>query len=146
MERFTAADGSTVAIRPARPEDEPTLVCMACSEDMEGLEGFDDTLVAEDAQGIAGFCRVRTYNGEHYVNPIITAQRVRGRHVGIALMRASLAAHGRLKFVARGYAVPFYRALGCVPTAWEDIAPEVASDCDVCPQAGTCHPLPMAYE
>ncbi len=146
MEQFTAANGSIVTIRPARSDDEPTLTQMACSEDMEGLRGFDDTLVAEDDYGIAGFCRVRTYRGEHYVNPIITAPRVRGCHVGVALMRASLAAHGRLKFVARGYAVPFYKALGCAPTTWRTIAPEIAEDCATCAHAGTCHPLPMIYE
>ncbi|MGN0077430.1 MAG: GNAT family N-acetyltransferase [Coriobacteriales bacterium] len=147
------ADGSlhlplrpVFAITPAQPEDEPRLVALGQAEDMGALEGFDTTLVARSAEGaVAGFCRIRVYGGRPHVNPLVTAPAFRRQGVGAQLMREAAATWGELYFVARGNAVPFYNAIGSTPVPWEEIAPEVAGDCDGCPLLAGCHPQPMAY-
>jgi GNAT superfamily N-acetyltransferase len=137
-----------MTIRPFRPSDEPRLVELGQHEDMGTLVGFDTTLVAEGtgdgaAGTILGFCRLRILDGIAYVNPVVTDPAYRRRGVGEALMNAACEEYGELRFVARGYAVPFYRGLGCTDVDWSAIAPEVASDCDGCTLFGTCHPQPM---
>ena len=133
-------------IRPAVPTDYPTIVRMGETADMGTLSGFEDTLVATSADNaIVAFCRLRIYNGIAHVNPIVVDESLRSHGVGAALMTAARERYGELRFVARGSAVGFYKFIGCTPVAWEDIAPEVASDCDGCDEYEDCHPLPMKY-
>ena len=130
-------------IRMAQSTDYPAIIAMGEAADMGTLEGFEDTLVAEMDNEIAGFCRIRIYDGVAHVNPIVVAETLRGMHIGERLMHAARGRYGELRFVARGYAVGFYEKLGCMPCTWEDIAPEVASDCDGCTTLESCKPFPM---
>lgn len=122
------------------------MVALGLVEDMGTLEGFETTLVARSDQGeMAGFCRVRIYQGVAHVNPLVTAPAFRKMGVGRLLMEAACKRYGELRFVARGYAVGFYERIGSVNIGWEQIAPEVASDCDDCSLYPGCHPQPMVY-
>ncbi len=133
-------------IRLAAPADYPVIIHMGETADMGTLSGFEDTLVATDANGaIVAFCRLRIYEGIAHVNPIVVDESLRGHGVGAALMGAARERYGELRFVARGSAVGFYKFIGCTPVPWEEIAPEVAHDCDDCDEYETCHPLPMKF-
>ena len=134
-----------VTIRTMQEEDLPTICALAAAEDMELSGDFVRTFVAVDEGGIAGFCRIRLFDGTYYVNPVVTAPRVRGSGLGRILMDEAIRRHGEVSFVARGYAVPFYRHIGCEEIPWEAIAPEIAADCDECEMAATCGALPMRY-
>ena len=133
-------------IRQSTPQDEPEMIRLAALEHMEGLEGFDTSLVAHAPDGrVAGFCRVRIFDGVAHVNPLVTAGEFRRQGLGAALMHEAFLTWGELRFVARGYAVDFYRGIGSVPAKWTDIAPSVACDCDGCEMLPGCNPLPMIY-
>lgn len=133
-------------IRLANPADYPAIVRMGEAADMGTLSGFEDTLVATDANdAIVAFCRLRIYDGIAHVNPIVVDESLRGHGVGAALMQEARKRYGELRFVARGSAVGFYKFIGCTPVAWEEIAPEVAHDCDDCDEYETCHPMPMKF-
>ncbi|MDD5806268.1 MAG: GNAT family N-acetyltransferase [Eggerthellales bacterium] len=122
------------------------MIRLATLEHMEGLRGFDSTLVARTPDGhVAGFCRVREFDGVAYVNPLVTAKEYRRQGLGAALMREAFLTWGELRFVARGYAVGFYRNIGSVPAKWTDIAPQIACDCNECEMLPDCNPLPMIY-
>lgn len=133
-------------IRMSTPADYPAIIRMGEAADMGTLDGFEDTLVAtHPSGGIAAFCRLRIYDGIAHVNPIVVDESLRGHGVGAALMKAARERYGELRFVARGYAVGFYKFIGCTPVEWGEIAPEVASDCDDCEKRDECQPLPMKY-
>ncbi len=133
-----------ITISPAAPSDEPELVELGERAGMGTLSGFETTLVARFGDGsLAGFCRIRVFHDVAYVNPIVTAEVARGTGVGTMLMEEARNQYGELRFVARGYAVPFYRRLGCTEVPWDMICREVASDCDGCPEFEACNPLPM---
>ena len=133
-------------IRMSTPADYPDIIRMGEAADMGTLDGFEDTLVATRLSGgIAAFCRLRIYSGIAHVNPIVVDESLRGHGVGAALMKAARERYGELRFVARGYAVGFYKFIGCTPVEWDEIAPEVASDCDECEKRDECQPLPMKY-
>lgn len=144
---FTAHnEEAPYVVRPSTSADEPVLIALAQAEDMTIFEGFEATLVAEDSTGsIAGFCRIRVYNEESFVNPLVVSPAFRKCGVGKLLMKEASQRWGTLKFVARGSAVPFYTSIGSIPVPWESIAPEVADDCNGCAQLEHCHPLPMSY-
>lgn len=134
------------AVEDATKEDEDVMVALGLAEEMGTLEGFETTLVARSGKGeLAGFCRVKTYQGISHVNPLITAPAFRNMGVGRLLMEAASRRYGELRFVARGCAAPFYRRIGSVEVGWEQIAPEVATDCDGCSLYLGCHPQPMIY-
>lgn len=131
-------------IEPARSGDESELVALGEAAGMGVLKGFETTLVARLADGhIGGFCRIRIFDGIAYVNPIVTSEHARGMGLGAALMNAAHEAYGELRFVARGYAIPFYQSIGCTEAPWGSICAEVAADCSECPDFETCKPLPM---
>lgn len=133
-------------IRMSTPADYPAIIRMGEAADMGTLDGFEDTLVATHLSGgIAAFCRLRIYDGIAHINPIVVDESLRGHGVGAALMKAARERYGELRFVARGYAVGFYKFIGCTPVEWDEIAPEVASDCDDCEKRDECQPRPMKY-
>lgn len=132
-----------ITIRPATPEDESQLIALGQQADMGTLEGFETTLVACIENNPVGFCRLRIFDEIAYVNPIVVAQRVRNMGIGNALMRVANTQYGELRLVARGYAVPFYRSLGCREIPWDYICDEVADDCSKCPDFDECTPQPM---
>ncbi|MEE0706078.1 MAG: GNAT family N-acetyltransferase [Adlercreutzia sp.] len=101
------------------------------------------TWVAERDHHILGFIRLLEDAGQWYVNPVVVDSSYRREGLGAALMLFAHKRYGELRFVARGYAVPFYEALGCENIPWDVIAPLVADDCDGCSMLATCHPQPM---
>lgn len=138
-----------LTIAPSTAEDEPLMQALAAAEHMGELTGFETTLVAWDTRTsphtLAGFCRIKIYHGDAYVNPLVTAPAYRKQGVGSALMRAVSDCWGEVSFVARGYAVPFYESIGSQRIDWDCICPEVASDCDDCSMLAGCNPTPMRY-
>lgn len=136
-----------LTIRLACKTDEERIMELGRKAGMGTLGGFDETLVAclEDGT-IAGFCRVRTIEGVAYINPIVVDESLRRCGIGTTLMDAAQSAHGELRFVARGCAVPFYRALGCDEVPWSDIDPAIACDCDECAGFDSCRPIPMRMQ
>lgn len=146
MDTMENQNYATVRIRLAEAGDYERIRELGRASDMGELEGFDTTLVAcLDDGRVAGFCRVRIHDGIAHVNPVVVDESLRGLHIGKRLMNAALERYGELRFVARGYAVPFYRRLGCEEVPWGFIAQAVASDCDGCDMAAACDPLPMRY-
>ncbi len=77
------------------------------------------------------------------MNPVVIESARRGRGIGRALMRFARQRKGPLRFVARGYAVPFYQKLGCTTIPWSEIPASLASDCDAGDMLATCFPQPM---
>lgn len=133
-------------IRLATPFDYPAIIRIGEAADMGLLKGFDNTFVAtNDDNEVVAFCRVRIYRDIAYVNPIVVDKTLRNHGVGAALMKAAKERYGELRFVARGSATGFYSLIGCTPIAWDEIAHEVASDCEDCEKRKACHPLPMKY-
>lgn len=139
----TAPAQDAFLIRPPAPEDVNRIAALAEEADMGELSDRGVTWVAERDHYILGFIRLLEDAGQWYVNPVVVDSSHRREGVGAALMRFARQRYGELRFVARGYAVPFYEALGCEDIPWESIAPLVADDCDGCSMLATCHPQPM---
>lgn len=95
--------------------------------------------------GVIGFVRITQIDGRAYVNPIVVDPKMRVSGVGRSLMQAAREEFGELYLVARGAALPFYRAIGCEPVSWDDIADAIASDCPSCVDLATCGPTPLRY-
>lgn len=95
---------------------------------------------------VLGFIRIVRSQGHDYVCPVVVSPQARGRGVGMALMDFAHDRFGCLRFVSRGSAVPFYESLGCRPTSWADIAPDIGSDCLDCPDRAGCAPQPMVWD
>ena len=135
------------AVRPFKEGDAQAINAWATYEDMGGLDSFENIIVAADALGeAAGFIRCFAIEGEWYVFPVVTHPLVRGYGVGRLLMDAAFKSFGPLKFVARGYAVPFYERLGCTEVLWSEIPDALVDDCSECPMLEECMPLPMRYD
>ncbi len=143
MELSLVSQHPAITIRPATPEDKPQLVAMGEEANMGTLEGFETTLVACVEDSLVGFCRLRIFNEIAYVNPIVISKHTRNMGVGSALMRTANMQYGELRLISRGYAVPFYRSLGCREIPWSRICNEVANDCAECSNFNECAPLPM---
>lgn len=138
----TCAQGE-LCIRPATLEDAERIALLAREADMGELSARGITWAAECSQKVVGFIRLLEDRGQWYVNPVVVDPAYRRKGVGAALMAFAHKRYGELRFVARGYAVPFYEALGCENVPWDAIAPIVADDCDECSMLATCHPQPM---
>lgn len=137
----------TPVIRLALPRDEERIIALGQQAGMGTLSGFGETLVACLSNGtIAGFCRIRTIEGVAYVNPIVIDATLRGCGIGTTLMHAACTIHKELRFVARGYAVPFYRSLACEEIPWSSIHRTIACDCDECADFASCRPVPMRMQ
>lgn len=139
----TAPAKDAFCLRPAAPEDAARIAALADEADMGELSDRGVTWVAERDHHVLGFIRLLEDAGQWYVNPVVVDSSYRREGLGAALMRFARQRYGELRFVARGYAVPFYEALGCEDIPWESIAPLVADDCDGCSMLATCHPQPM---
>ncbi len=140
-----SSESKSFSIRRFEKTDEDTVVALGEKADMGRLSGFQHTEVAVkiDTEEILGFCRIRIFNGVAHVSPIVVSKEAQGLGVGTALMEHCVRIYGELRFVARGYAVPFYRSLGCTEIGWDEISHEAAEDCTRCSSAASCNPLPM---
>ncbi|MEC4184339.1 GNAT family N-acetyltransferase [Adlercreutzia sp. R21] len=138
-------DGATpdVVLREATASDADAIAGLAAEADIDELSDRGRLFVAEQNGETVGFIRLVKANGIWHVNPVVVTGSCRRTGIGAALMRFARSRFGELRFVARGYAVPFYEALGCEPVAWDAIAPPIAADCDDCPMAPTCGATPM---
>ncbi len=132
-------------VRDGREDDLPYLNAYAHAEGMDALPSVAGVRVAVNAEDVpVGFLRVWCGDGGvAHVSPVVTCTTWRGWGVGRALVEEALERHGELRLVARGGSIPFYRALGFSELAWEDIAPEIAADCEGCEMRSACAPLPM---
>lgn len=132
-----------LSVRPADPGDASFIARLAAEAAMGELSDRGCVYVAERAGESMGFIRLLEDSGTWYVNPVVVDAAHRREGIGEALMGFARDRVGELRFVARGYAVPFYEALGCETLPWEAIAPIVADDCDGCEMLPDCHPQPM---
>lgn len=151
MGRFSAAtteaadhgQGATVRLREATPADTCAIAALAAEASVGALSDRGRSFVAERHGTVAGFIRLVEAEGCWYVNPVAVAAEHRRTGLGALLMHFAHERFGELRFVARGYAVPFYEALGCEKIGWDAIAPIIAADCDGCEAAPTCRATPM---
>lgn len=133
-------------IRDARESDMQLLDSYANAEGMDVMPGPERIRVAVNDDDVAvGFCRLQDdVNGIAYVNPIVTYAAWRGYGVGRALIEDARAIAGELRLISRGTSEGFYRKLGFVEMAWDEVDLEAASeDCDNCPYRAECGPVPM---
>lgn len=138
----TAGDGAT-ALRAATPDDAAAIAALAAEASVGALSDRGRSFVAERHGTVAGFIRLVEAEGCWYVNPVVVAAEHHRTGLGALLMHFAHERFGELRFVARGYAVPFYEALGCEKIGWDAIAPIIAADCDGCEAAPTCRATPM---
>lgn len=133
------------SIRDGREADLNYLNAYAYAEGMGALAGVEGVRVAVNDEDVpVGFLRIQVgADGVAYVNPVVTCAPWRGWGVGRALVEEAIERYGRLRLVARGASIPFYRALSFEDFAWSDVAPEIAADCDGCEMYEECTPLPM---
>lgn len=141
--RRKPSERTPLSVRPADAGDAPFIARLAAEADMGELSNRGCMYIAECASESVGFIRLLEDSGVWYVNPVVVDAAHRRKGIGEALMRFARNRVGELRFVARGYAVPFYEALGCEALSWEAIAPLVADDCDGCEMLPDCHPRPM---
>lgn len=137
-----------ITVREATYADITHIDRLADAANMGSLSDGGDLYVAESADDrvcILGFIRIFEAEGEPYVYPIVVDKAARRLGIGRTLMEYARKRYGRIQFVARGAAVPFYDALDCERISWSDIAREVTLDCDECSDRALCHPQPMAY-
>lgn len=133
------------SLRAAQPADRPYLDAYCYAEGMDNLPDLEGVTVAVNADDEpVGFIRIaQGGNGAWYVNPVVTHPTWRGYGVGRALTEWALASKGELRLVARCKAVPFYERLGFMACSWDEVDVTVTEDCEGCPLADECHPLPM---
>ena len=134
------------SLRDATDDDLPIVNRYAYWEGMDNMPSAEGIRVAVEPGGaIVGFCRVaRGVDGKDYVRPMVTYHTWRRHGVGRALIEDALArSNGELLLVARGGAVPFYRACGFTEATWDDLEEDVASDCSQCEMRDECNPQPM---
>ncbi len=132
-------------LRPALEKDRELIDWYLHNEGMDRIPSLENVTVAANADDdCVGLCRILVgKNGIAHVNPVVANREWRGYGVGRALMDDALERYGELRFVARGGAVPFYRALGYEEISWDDVDTSVTEECDGCPMIDECNPLPM---
>ncbi|WP_236759109.1 GNAT family N-acetyltransferase [Adlercreutzia mucosicola] len=142
MLRAATPDG-VVILRAATPDDAAAIAALAAEASVGALSDRGRSFVAERHGTVAGFIRLVEAEGCWYVNPVVVAAEHHRTGLGALLMHFAHERFGELRFVARGYAVPFYEALGCEKIGWDAIAPIIAADCDGCEAVPTCRATPM---
>ena len=140
--RAATPDG-VVILRAATPDDAAAIAALAAEASVGALSDRGRSFVAERHGTVAGFIRLVEAEGCWYVNPVVVAAEHHRTGLGALLMHFAHERFGELRFVARGYAVPFYEALGCEKIGWDAIAPIIAADCDGCEAAPACRATPM---
>ena len=135
-------------LRPAREGDLELINYYAYQEGMDNLPSLDHVTVAANADDqCIGFLRLAfSEAGIAHINPVVTYSEWRGYGVGRALVDDARAHHDEIRLVARGGSIGFYRLLGFKEIPWSDIAPGVTEECDGCPLADECGPLPMGWK
>ena len=142
MLRAATPDG-VVILRAATPDDAAAIAALAAEASVGALSDRGRSFVAERHGTVAGVIRLVEAEGCWYVNPVVVAAEHHRTGLGALLMHFAHERFGELRFVARGYAVPFYEALGCEKIGWDAIAPIIAADCDGCEAVPTCRATPM---
>ena len=141
--RRAATPDGVVILRAATPDDAAAIAALAAEASVGALSDRGRSFVAERHGTVAGFIRLVEAEGCWYVNPVVVAAEHHRTGLGALLMHFAHERFGELRFVARGYAVPFYEALGCEKIGWDAIAPIIAADCDGCEAVPTCRATPM---
>lgn len=134
---------SNLRIRPAVAADLPAIQALMASSDMYGEFEAGDCSVAEGDAGMLGFIRVELAGDEAYVRPIVVDLSKRGLGIGSRLVEHVLAEQAKLKVVARGSALSFYRRLGFSEIGWEAISAAFVDECRGCPERAICGPVAM---
>lgn len=132
-------------MREARVNDMALINAYAYREGMDTIPSIEGVTVAvNDDDEPVGFIRIKHgEDGVAHINPVVVYRPWRGYGVGRALVEAALAREGELRLVSRGSSYAFYCALGFEDASWDDIDPQIASECDGCELIEECRPTPM---
>ncbi|MCL1847468.1 MAG: GNAT family N-acetyltransferase [Coriobacteriia bacterium] len=138
-------------IRPAQERDLIYLQII-CEEGGLGIiETTEHCSVAVNSEDVpVGFIHIETVDDESpatnaaYVYPVAVFASWQHQGVARALIEHELLRVGELRLVACTSSQGFYPKVGFEQVAWENIAISIASDCDYCPNRGTCDPVPFA--
>jgi len=143
------------SIREACDDDLQGIDIISEDVDMPVIEDAENTLVAVNHEDLpVGFIRIKLIDleggagkgpgGQHaYVYPVAVLRSWQGYDVGTVLMDVALEKYGELRLVACTPSHGFYQRLGFRKASWDEIAPDIAHDCEVCPSADTCTPQPF---
>jgi predicted N-acetyltransferase YhbS len=104
-------------------------------------------VAASASDGPVGYIRILQVKDEknprgsgNYVYPVIVARAWQGRGIGRALIEAVHDKYGELKLVACAASRGFYPRCGFEPLPWEEVASQIARDCEQCPDLQSCEP------
>ena len=159
------------SIRVAREDDLPYICLISDDVMMPLIESIEHTYVAVNDDDVpVGFTRIKLVEQEcgndvkadsgkepedrhgtprlacssvPYVYPVAVLRSWQGYGVGAALIAHTLERYRELRLVACTPSRGFYERLDFQKIPWEEIAPEIASDCDQCPHTSTCTPQPF---
>lgn len=113
---------------------------------LAGMDGEIDPrhcLIAESQSGILGFARVETIRQKAFIRPIVVHPSAQQQGIGRGLIQRLLAQYSELRVVSRGDAQEFYRRMGFAQFPWSEVPEEIRCECELCPQASSCQPIPM---
>lgn len=133
-------------IRDTQEKDLPFIESLLVSEGMGGPTKVEGFVAVNDDDEPVGYIRIQETEKGPHVAPVAVFEAWRGHGVGRALMDHALERFGYLKLVARGPAVPFYRALGYREISFDEISSELEEDCTVCDWRDECGPVPFMLE
>jgi len=143
------------SVRKACDDDLPGIEIISEDVGMPVIESAENTYVAVNDEDLpVGFIRIKLIDVEGgsgvgsssqhaYVYPVAVLRSWQGYDVGTALIDVALEQYNELRLVACTPSHGFYPKLGFKKASWDEIAPEIANDCKVCPDADTCSPQPF---
>lgn len=145
MESTNKNNNELFILRQAVDADRELIDQYTYLEGMDKIPSLENVMVAaNDADQCVGFLRIAfSDEGVAHVNPVIVYKTWQKFGVGRALVQDALFRYKELRLVARGSSIPFYKKLGFLETAWENIDLSVTEDCAHCPMKEECGPLPM---
>ena len=148
-------DNDLFSIRQAYIDDMPGIRYISDDVDMPVIESTVNTFVAVNYEDIPiGFIRIKLLDAKGdtdeepgsrhaFVYPVAVLSSWQGYDVGTALIDVALEKFGELRLVACTPSQGFYRRLDFKEASWDQIAPEIARDCNRCSSKDTCTPQPF---
>lgn len=133
-------------IRETKETDLPYIQNLLVPEGMTAPDAPEGYVAVDGDDEPVGFIRIQETEKGPHVAPVAVFPEWQGLGVGRALMDHELRRCGYLKLVARGSAVPFYRALGYREISFDEVSNELEEDCTVCEYLQECSPVPFMLE
>ena len=129
--------------RSGRTADLPVIKDLLHLAGMDGEIDPHDCLVAESQSGILGFARLETIRQKVFIRPIVVHPSARQQGIGCRLIQHLFAQCPELRVISRGEAQEFYHRMGFAQFPWSEVPEEIRRECELCPQASSCQPIPM---